>query len=157
MKKNSCQHFHKVIPITIFLLSCSLHAANFTYTTVTICGPVGIKSWKDDKFPDMNAYKYYYIHKSNDGKIVVWNNFYQYSNFSENTYHHLYVHNGGSTSLNYSIAEGVEKYILRLKNQSNSGKTRDITLLVNLSSGTFISRTASSEPDIGVCNPINLE
>jgi hypothetical protein len=135
-------------------LSFAASASNFLYSSVVLCGPVGVKSWSDDKHPDIGAHKYFYIHKSKDKKIVVWNDFYQYTNFNEITYPHIWTQNGGITSLNYSAAEGIEKYVLSIKNFANSGRTHMKTLLVDLSSGTFISRVAGFDPTMGVCNPI---
>lgn len=145
---------------TLFLVNLlvpfATHATNFTYNSVTICGPVGMKSWGHEKNPDIAAYKYFYIHKSKDNKIVVWNDFYQYKNFGEISYEQLYIQNAGITSLKYSISEGVEQYILMLRNQSNASKNHERILLVNLSSGTFISRVSGFEPMIGVCNAVDL-
>jgi hypothetical protein len=115
-----------------------------------------MKSWEQEKNPDVTAYKYFYIHKSRDNKIVVWNDFYQYTNFNEISYEQLFIQNAGITSLQFSVSEGVEKYILTLRNESNSGKNRERVLLVNLSSGTYISRVSGFEPMIGVCNSVNL-
>jgi hypothetical protein len=94
-----------------------------------MCGPAGIRSYSDDKFPTINGYKYFYIHKSNDGKIVVWNDFYQFSNFEKIIYSNLYVQNGGATTLKYSAEMGVEKYVLIIENFKNSGRTFEKTLL----------------------------
>ena len=138
-----------LFPFTIF-------ASNFTYNSVTICGPVGIKSWELEKNPDITAYKYFYIHKSKDNRIVVWNDFYQYTNFSEISYEQSFIQNAGTTSLKYSISEGVEKYILTKKNYANSGKNHERILLVNLSSGTFVSRVLDFKPMIGECNAVDL-
>ena len=132
------------------------HASNFTYNSVTICGPAGMKSWEEEKIPDLTAYKYFYIHKSKDNKIVVWNDFYQYTNFNEISYEQLFIQNAGITSLKFSASEGVEKYILTLRNESNSGKNRERILLVNPSSGTFISRISGFAPITGVCNAVDL-
>jgi hypothetical protein len=124
----------------------TIYAKNFTYNSVTICGPVGMKSWEEEKIPDLTAYKYFYIHKSKDNKIVIWNDFYQYTNFKEISYEQLFIQNAAITSLKFSVSEGVEKYILKLRNESNSDKNRERILLVNLSSGTFISRISGFEP-----------
>lgn len=131
------------------------YATNFTYNSVTICGPAGMKSWEKEKYPDITAYKYFYIHKSKDNKIIVWNNFYQFTNFKEISYEQLYIQNAGVTSLKFSTSEGVDKYVLTLRNESNSGRNVEKTLLVNLSSGTFISRVSGFEPVIGVCNGVD--
>ncbi len=148
-------HFEIVLLLIFTLFSKQVFAKDFTYKTVYLCGPVGMKSYSDEKFPTINAYQYYYIHKSDDGKIIIWNDFYQYTNFQKITYNHLYVQNGGTTSLKYSKTEGVEKYVLKIENHTSDRRTYEKTLLVNSSSGTFISRIKGYEPFTGVCNKIN--
>ena len=156
MKKIICKSVY-VLFFGTLLFPFTVYAKNFTYNSVTICGPVGMKSWEEEKYSDISAYKYFYIHKSKDNKIVVWNNFYQYTNFNEISYEQLFIQNAGITSLKFSVSEGVEKYILTLRNDSNSGKNREKILLVNLSSGTFISRISGFSPITGVCNEVDLK
>ena len=139
---------------TLIAHSSISFAKDFTYKTVLLCGPVGVKSHSDEEFPTINAYKYFYIHKADDGRIVIWNDFYQYSNFQRITYNQLYVQNGGTTSLSYSSSDGIEKYTLKFDNQTASPKNRERILLFDKSTGTFISRIAGYEPMTGVCNLI---
>lgn len=119
-----------------------------------LCGPPGIESYTHDEFPTINAYKYFYIHKSTDGKIIVWNDFYQFADFKKINYSNLFVQNGGTTMLRYSVDERVERYTLRIENHKTKNQTHEKTLLVASSSGTFISRVTGYAPMTGVCNKI---
>lgn len=131
-----------------------MKAHDFTYNSVVLCGPPGIESYTHDEFPTINAYKYFYIHKSTDGKIIVWNDFYQFADFKKINYSNLFVQNGGTTMLRYSVDERVERYTLRIENHKTKNQTHEKTLLVASSSGTFISRVTGYAPMTGVCNKI---
>lgn len=118
----------------------------FKYSKVIGCGPQKPESFSFRE--RISDYKYFYIHKANNGDFVVWHDGYQFSSFANLKYSQLFVQSGGETSASLRLTEGIERYSLQIKN-SDSLWIR--IFMFDPSSMTYVSRVEGFQPSMGVC------
>ena len=147
----------KIIPVYLLLMlsSFSIFAQDFSLFRSITCYPDKETYLKDNSKTE--PFQLFTINFSKDGKFVVWNNNWQYPSFTQNLYFNIWNQVGGVTSAEVETFGNVARYKLKRVERINienggyvtSGEVR--TLLIDISTMTYVARTEQYAASKGVC------
>ena len=132
------------ILVSCLLLSGNAYAAEyFKYKNVIGCGPKIL--FNSDNIPGYEAWQYYFIHISEKGSVVIYNNEYQYATYEKKSYSQLWNQNHKITSLKLKKDEVTNIYQFELISEYDPSYPNDHKKMIeffnlNVESMTFVSR-----------------
>ena len=153
----------KFLTIIVFgLLFCvnAYTAEFFKYKNVIGCGPKEV--YNLDDVPSIEAWQYYYIHISETGDVVIYNDEFQYANFEKKRYSQLWNQNHKITSSKLTKDEITNVYQLEMISEYDPSYSNDHKKMIqffnlNVESMTFVSRSVGYpsrkkyEATTGIC------